>query len=740
MSVQREVEGTGGSRTKINTALETGRERAKAQLTNYDFHVSENKTAHNCSAYIGNDLVVRRGQEFRISLTFNAPVKNEDRLQFIANLATSSGGSSLLEYSFSDSSASSRKGWAAQRSGTGSSSITMTFNTPNDAVIGRYALHVQTNGGTRRIGEFMLIFNPWAPGDSVYLADQADREEYVLHEFGLICVGEFSNQIAAPWNYGQFQENILYITFVLLDSTLSFRRNPQEDVRQRNNPAYICRVLSAIVNSKDDNGVVMGNWSGDYSDGTNPGAWNGSTSILKSWNQQRQPVKYGQCWVFAGVLCSVSRALGLPCRVITNYNSAHDANGNLSVEEYYNVYGEPVMESDDSIWNFHCWNEGWLTRTDIDAHYSGWQIFDSTPQEMSDGIFQLGPASQRAVKEGSVDQLYDTRFVFSEVNADVIKVIVQQNGNKYMGEADRTKIGKYICTKAVGRDGYINITSDYKYAEGSSDERQTYNKALRLIGMGSGFVAFSADANPSSAPSREAEVSGEISVSGSPKLGDDIEAILTLKNLTPKSRNVTVNICTAAIVYNKAVRRKIFNQSVTVNLSPNEGNGRAVPACISCIPSKRKKKFEKEIPIKITYSQYENALTTDNTINVTAVCQVEDWGDLFVENNIVLKKPPLVTKALGPVVLGKPVTVEVRFTNPLPTPVNNCVLTAEGSGLIKNEIKKSFGVLEPDQTMKVTLDIEPYVSGEKKLLINFTCDKFIDVKAFLSMAVTENSS
>ncbi|XP_056406363.1 protein-glutamine gamma-glutamyltransferase E-like [Hyla sarda] len=714
--------------------LITDSSRDALQLTNYDFHVNENKSAHNCGAYIGNDLVVRRGQEFNISLTFNAPVQNGDRLQFIATLATSSGGTGLLEYTFSDS--SSGNSWAAKISGYGSPSITVAFMTPNDAVIGRYILSVQANGEPRRVGEFMLIFNPWASGDSVFLADPAQRNEYVLQEFGLICVGEVSNQIAAPWNYGQFQENILYISFVLLDSSLNFRRNSREDVRQRNNPTYISRVLSAMVNSKDDTGVVEGNWSGDYSDGTNPSAWNGSTSILRSWNQQKQPVKYGQCWVFAGVLCTVSRALGLPCRVITNYNSAHDANGNLSIEEHYDVYGEPVMESDDSIWNFHCWNEGWFTRTDLDASYNGWQIYDSTPQETSDGIYELGPTSQRAVREGEVDKPYDTRFVYSEVNADVMKVIVQQDGRKVVGETDRTKVGQFICTKGVGTDSYVNITTEYKYPEGSQEDKQTSDKARQLAGVRSGFVAFSADGRSASAPRREAEVSGEISVSGSPTVGDDIEAIMTLKNLTPKTKNVTVNISAAAIVYNKSVRRKIFNQSMTVTLSPNEGNGQAVPACLSCIPSKRKKKYEKEIPIKIAYSQYENVLTPDNIISVTAVCQVEDWGDLLVENNTVLRKPTLATKALGPAELGKPVTVEVRFTNPLPVSVKNCVLTAEGSGLIKHEVKKSLDVLDPDHTMKVVLDLEPYVSGEKKLLVNFTCDKFTDVKAFMSINVT----
>lgn len=44
------------------------------------------------------------------------------------------------------------------------------------------------------------------------------------------------------------------------------------------------------------------------------------------------------------------RALGIPCRVVTNYNSAHDTNKNLVIEEYYNEKGEKLNYSNDSIW------------------------------------------------------------------------------------------------------------------------------------------------------------------------------------------------------------------------------------------------------------------------------------------------------------------------------------------------------------------------------------------------------
>lgn len=44
------------------------------------------------------------------------------------------------------------------------------------------------------------------------------------------------------------------------------------------------------------------------------------------------------------------RVLGIPCRVVTNFNSAHDTNGNLVIEEYYTETGQKLKRSKDSIW------------------------------------------------------------------------------------------------------------------------------------------------------------------------------------------------------------------------------------------------------------------------------------------------------------------------------------------------------------------------------------------------------
>ena len=59
------------------------------------------------------------------------------------------------------------------------------------------------------------------------------------------------------------------------------------------------------VNCNDDKGVLLGRWTDDYDGGVSPMSWKGSVEILRNWDTSAcQPVRYGQCWVFAAVACS----------------------------------------------------------------------------------------------------------------------------------------------------------------------------------------------------------------------------------------------------------------------------------------------------------------------------------------------------------------------------------------------------------------------------------------------------
>ena len=44
-----------------------------------------------------------------------------------------------------------------------------------------------------------------------------------------------------------------------------------------------------------------------------------------------------------------------------------------------------IVKNNELFRNFHVWNEAWMVRPDLEPHYAGWQAFDATPQETSEG-------------------------------------------------------------------------------------------------------------------------------------------------------------------------------------------------------------------------------------------------------------------------------------------------------------------------------------------------------------------
>ncbi|NXK01445.1 TGM1 glutamyltransferase, partial [Corythaixoides concolor] len=217
------------------------------------------------------------------------------------------------------------------------------------------------------------------PDDHVYMEKTSDLNEYVLNESGRIFYGTEDQIAERSWNYGQFDPGVLEASLYILD-----RRGMPHSAR--GDPVMVARVVSAMVNSLDDNGVLVGNWTGDYTQGTNPSAWAGSVDILRAYHGTGAPVRYGQCWVFAGVMTTVLRCLGLPTRTVTNYNSAHDTDVSLTTDIYFDENMRPLERlNTDSVWNFHVWNDCWMKRPDLPAGYDGWQVVDATPQETSSG-------------------------------------------------------------------------------------------------------------------------------------------------------------------------------------------------------------------------------------------------------------------------------------------------------------------------------------------------------------------
>ncbi|XP_025913709.1 protein-glutamine gamma-glutamyltransferase E-like [Apteryx rowi] len=675
-----------------------------------NWHLKENARDHRTSKFSSKELIVRRGQAFTV--TFNGTGQPEQNLTFVAETGPKPSKQANTQATFGISSTVSKESWSAVLQSTTSNSVSISISSPANAVIGRYKLNVQsTSSGSSspaNLGTFVLLFNPWSSGDDVFLPNKAECEEYVLEEFGIIFAGNKQHINSFGWNFGQFQGDILDICLSMLDRSLNYRQDPATDVSHRNDPKYVGRVLSAMVNSNDDQGVLLGNWSGNYEGGKSPSSWTGSGEILQNWKKSGfKPVRYGQCWVFAAVLTTVLRCLGIPTRTITNFSSAHDADGNLRVDEFYDTSGNHLNRGADSIWNFHVWNESWFSRSDLGPSYSGWQILDATPQEESGGIYQCGPASRNAVKEGDVDLDYDCPFVFAEVNADCMYWNYDPaNGKKTLMFSESTVIGQFISTKAVGRDDRVDVTNDYKYAEGSTKERDVFKKARKKLGLED---KFDPTAPTPTEIDQKPDISGKFKVAGPLEVGKDLNLILVLANLTSDAKTVQVNMTAWCTVYTRRPVHEIWKDSIPVTLAPQE---------------------EKQFPIQLSYAKYQEHLTTDNTIQVTALCHVAGGIQVLVQRDITLDNPAIDIQVLGEAVVNKEVDVEVIFTNPIDMEVMDCVLQVEGSDLVRGILEINVPPLKAGEKSSTKFKIIPSESGPKHLLVNFSCDKFADIKAY----------
>ncbi|XP_030913933.1 protein-glutamine gamma-glutamyltransferase 6 [Geospiza fortis] len=676
-----------------------------------------NKAAHHTSDYSSTELILRRGQPFNISLNLKTTAQSWDNFTFIASTGPSPEESQQTKaiFSLSEEGAS---GWSATQEPSEPRCLNLSILSPADAVIGRYKLQLQVLAGnkvsSKALGQFVLLFNPWCPDDDVYMANEKERQEYVLNDSGIIFQGVEKDIQEEAWNYGQFEEDILDISLAVLDRSLNHREDPALDVSRRNSPVYVSRVISATVNSNDEKGVVEGKWSGRFRSGTNPLRWSGSVTILRRWHRARyRPVRYGQCWVFAGVTCTVLRCLGIPTRVITNFNSAHDKNLNLSIDKYIDVSGNNLHLSEDSVWNFHVWNESWFVRRDLGSFYDGWQVLDATPQERSKGIYQCGPASTRAIKEGDVDLDYDSPFVFAAVNADCVTWIRYSKKRKERIYSDTRKIGKFISTKAVGTNARVDVTANYKYPEGSLKERQVYKKALKLLGVQRpgkrSKIPRSRRGFSRAQPAQNPSISGKLLLDASPVVGQDILLTLTLKNLIADFKTIKVKLKASAILYTRKPKAEILQLHRSVKLGSEEGNFDFIMAFIT---------------------------GQDIVLGCGTDKKETEQGDLFSDPAQPLSSRILFSlKVLGAAMVHKPVNVEVTFTNPLSEEVTDCVLRAEGSGLLKEQLRICVERMAPMETSTVEFEIIPYRSGTRQLQVDLVCTHFSDIKGFVMLHV-----
>ncbi|XP_056315321.1 transglutaminase 5, like [Danio aesculapii] len=647
----------------------------------------QNQLQHRTDGLSSGSLVLRRGQTFTVTINYDGrPFDPQwEKLQFRIILGPLSVDVPVSSYG----QPSSSQWFAFLERGlpnpSGFRTLTVSLSSPASSSIGVYTLQlrVQTRSSakTHLLGQFTLLANPWCQADSVFLQSEDLRNEYVRSDFGLLFKGTPGNVVSRPWSFGQYEKGLLDICMNLLQLSPQYQTDMRRDLLNRSSPVYIGRVISAMVNCQDDKGVLMGNWSGDYSDGVSPSAWSGSADILRTWSEtQFSPVKYGQCWVFAAVMCTVMRALGIPTRVVTNFNSAHDTNGNMVIEEYYTEMGEKLSISRDSIWNFHVWVESWMKRPDLGQTYDGWQVLDPTPQEESAGMYRCGPAAVKAIHEQKVDAAYDVPFVYAEVNADVRTVIIRDK--KILGiSVDKDRVGALICTKRPGAMTMLDITTEYK-------TEMAFSSAY----------AFSADVRGGEAAAgRDAPQGLAVSLQllKTPIIGENIAFSIIITNKAPIPKLLRAHVNAQNKEYHRNPSGSFWEKHHELKIGPSE---------------------TVTIKQEISFNEYKlKQVLEDYLLNLAVVVEdVKSQERVLASEEFNIHSPALSIQIQNEnVIVNSPQVAMVTFTNPFNMAVTG-ELTVAGTGLLEEKIQIRLS-MQPREAVRRPVRFIPQMTGAKML-------------------------
>uniref|UniRef100_UPI0037E931ED coagulation factor XIII A chain-like isoform X1 n=2 Tax=Semicossyphus pulcher TaxID=241346 RepID=UPI0037E931ED len=658
---------------------------APLSVQNVDMCQPINKPDHRTTFYDIQNLVVRRGQEFVIRISFSRPLTQGDdfQIEFLIGSNPSPSKGTLVVVT-----CTSRRGgpWSGRILEMQAESVVVGITPTADAIVGKFRTYVAvvTGNGLQRtkrdtMTDMYLLFNAWCPEDIVFLPDEQERREYVLNDCGVIYQGSAGAVTHRNWVYGQFERGILDACIYILDAS----RMP---IYNRGNAIKLVRKGSAMLNSQDDNGVLVGNWSDDYSMGTAPTSWTGSIKILLQYANTGIPVCFAQCWVFAGVFNTFLRCLGIPARVITNFSSAHDNTGNLKTDLIFKADGTPDRRhTRDSIWNYHCWNEVCLMRPDLPPGLGGWQVVDATPQETSDGHFRCGPSSVAAIKEGLICHPFDCGFIFAEVNSDVVFHKRDRYGTLSPFRVDKTHVGQAICTKAVGSNAPSDITNTYKFHEGSSEDERTMARAEEY--------GCERDHSELSEPQMAVTITA-----AQVQLSQDVNLVVDFQNQGELPRTVQAHLAGSVIFYTGVTSNHFKDQDFTVTVPPQQ---------------------TERVMLKVTAQEYLPHLGSQLCLHFVVTGQADDQS-LTAIKVLYLQTPGLTMTVSGPPHVQREMFVNVSFTNPFNFPLQNVNLCMEGPGLMSFKTR-FYSVINPQASISWNESFIPRLDGQRRLVAVMDC-------------------
>eukprot|EP00178_Gracilaria_changii_P028037 TRINITY_DN948_c0_g1_i1.p1 TRINITY_DN948_c0_g1~~TRINITY_DN948_c0_g1_i1.p1 ORF type:complete len:381 (+),score=64.88 TRINITY_DN948_c0_g1_i1:377-1519(+) len=341
----------------------------------------------------------------------------------------------------------------------------------------------------------------------------------------------------------------------------------------------------------------------------------------------------------------------------------------------------------------------------LGLNLDGWQVLDATPQERSAGLFQLGPAPLTAIKRGFSLE-YDTDFVIGEVNADILDYWQRTNSTQFdLGRRNTNHVGKLISTKSVSSNRRTDVTLEYKFAEGTAEEREA--------------LARRPSVHLRSLPSPN-ELLFNVSYPTRVKAGDTIIVTINATNCTASAASACLNSLYRAIQYTGVPVARIGHSVKDLQI----GGGQSA-------------QFSIEIPAEQYIQHLAHAV---NTIKFTNSAKVSNTGQTWAEECIVLicGGDALEISAPNSVDLGEHGHVEVQVINSFGFALTDVIVRASGEGILDpTEIK--LGTIGAGERVSTSIEIDPFDVGDHVIAVTLDSHELKDISKSVCIGVTNNS-
>ncbi|RWS29712.1 hemocyte protein-glutamine gamma-glutamyltransferase-like protein [Leptotrombidium deliense] len=701
------------------------------KIIDADWKIRENAERHRTSSYEMLDnplLVIRRGESFnvKIQLQENYDVsKDQLRLTVIYDSQIGLKYEPIFVTVFSKAEKDSifdESRWKAFTEEINGKYVSINITAPADTAVGFWNVTVDhKTKGKKHVSstsqQLAILFNPWCEDDNVYMPNEEHRREYVLNPIGQVYLGSHDYMMPKVWKYGQFSSYVLPIVIILLENY--GRQQGTWDLSTLGHPVHVSRALSSVINANDGNGIIAGKWNEPYAPFTEPDKWVGSEAIFKEFfdglaeHHNLNPVRWGQCWVFASTTTAAARAIGLPARPVSCFGSRHDTDESLTIDTYFDENGHLLEEmNNDMEWNFHVWTEAWMSRDDVPDGFGGWQAIDATPQEQSDGLSQAGPAPVNAIRAGEIGYGYDAAFVFGEVDADIVHWFRNESDILGWTKVPVDQIPTTVFTKKIGnfnnshalnyREFDEDVTDTYKYPEDSYQRRVAKRNAQENRGLKFIFDEKPIDDN--------IELHLKIHET---YFGEFIKITLNIVNKFNKKISVSSLLNVNSIYYRGLIANSLALNKLNLEIG-ERGTG------------------THEIYIKP--DEYLGKMVDFDVFKVFAIVSVDGGRIWSKEATSMLKKPSLNITLNGHIRVGEKLNVNASFVNPLNEQLTDGYFIIEFNG--QRIIKKVHEEINAKETVSITEQFELTSSGYEAIVVTFHCKQMSDIYGYVVLDIS----